>query len=94
MHTGLTHTMPKHWYVYILRCQDGSFYTGVTTDLVRRLAEHNHGSRGARYTRARRPVQLCYQEHAIDRSQAQQREHALRKLSAAAKRQLVQNAGT
>ena len=88
------HSTSKHWYVYILCCHDGSFYTGVTTDLARRLTEHNHGSRGARYTRARRPVQLCYQEQATDRSQAQQREHALRKLSAAAKRQLVRDANT
>jgi putative endonuclease len=86
--------MQQEWFVYMLRCQDGSFYTGVSTDPVRRLKEHNHGSRGARYTRSRRPVQLCYQEQAADRSQAQQREHALRKLSAAAKRQLAQDAGT
>jgi putative endonuclease len=86
--------MQQDWYVYMLCCQDGSFYTGVTTDLARRLQEHNHGSRGARYTRSRRPVRLCYQEQAADRSQAQQREYLLRKLSAAAKRQLTQEPWT
>ena len=68
------------WYVYILQCGDGTLYTGVTTDLTRRLAEHNHGSRGARYTRTRRPVTLIYQEHVADRRTAQQREYAIRKL--------------
>ena len=46
------------WWVYMLRCADGSLYTGVTTDVLRRWQEHNGGPRGARYTRARRPVAL------------------------------------
>ncbi|MGB1409530.1 GIY-YIG nuclease family protein, partial [Alloalcanivorax venustensis] len=46
------------WWVYMLRCADGSLYTGVTTDVLRRWQEHNDGPRGARYTRARRPVAL------------------------------------
>lgn len=68
------------YVVYLLRCADGTFYTGVTTDLERRLEEHNHGDRGARYTKARRPVALVYQEAAKNRSQAQQREYFLRTL--------------
>ena len=53
------------WWVYILRCADGTLYTGATNDLDRRLAAHNAG-RGAKYTRARRPVALVYREAAAD----------------------------
>lgn len=70
------------WRVYVLRCADGTYYTGITTDLARRLKEHN-GARpgGARYTRSRRPVVLHYKESAPDRSAAARREAALRRLS-------------
>lgn len=74
----------SEWFVYILRCADGTLYTGVTTDLTRRLREHNgelKGGRGAKYTKARRPVTLAYSETALDRSGAQIREHELRTLS-------------
>lgn len=69
------------WWVYMLRCADGSLYTGVTTDLQRRLAQHN-GERtgGARYTRCRRPVELVWQEPGHDRSSAHRREAALKRL--------------
>ena len=60
------------WWVYILRCADGTLYTGATNDLDRRLAAHNAG-RGAKYTRARRPVALVYREAAADKSAALQR---------------------
>ncbi len=76
------------WFVYLLRCADGSLYTGITTDLKRRLHEHNHTAAGARYTRARRPVELHYYEEAVDRSEAGKREHSLRRQGAAAKRAL------
>ena len=69
------------YVVYVVRCADGSYYTGVTTHLERRLREHNEGKRGAKYTRTRRPVTLHYSEEAPDRSEAQKREHHLRKLS-------------
>lgn len=69
------------WFVYMLRCADGTLYTGVTTSLERRLAEHNHGQRGARYTRARRPVELLYHEAAADRADACRREAAIRRCS-------------
>ena len=49
-----------HW-VYIVECSDGTYYTGYTTDVKRRLKEHNESPKGAKYTRARRPVTLCYQ---------------------------------
>jgi putative endonuclease len=67
-------------FAYILRCADGTLYTGWTTDLERRVAEHNCG-RGARYTRARRPVRLVYAESCADRGAAMRREAALKRLS-------------
>ena len=78
--------MPKQhddWFVYILRCADHSLYTGITKDLAKRVAEHNgHGKNGARYTRARRPVTLVYQETYASRAQAAQREWTIKQLSA------------
>ncbi|MCD5381813.1 MAG: GIY-YIG nuclease family protein [Candidatus Pacebacteria bacterium] len=71
----------SNWFVYLLECSDGTFYTGITTDIDRRVEEHNNGPKGAKYTKARRPVHLVYQETCATRSQAGQREYALRKLS-------------
>ena len=68
------------WYVYILECRDGSLYTGITNDLVRRVQQHNDGE-GARYTRSRRPVRLRYHETCGSRSDALIRECSLRLLS-------------
>jgi putative endonuclease len=66
----------------MLKCKDGSFYTGITTDLARRVDEHNGIlGNGARYTRARQPVQLIYQESCEDRSQASKREYAIKQLN-------------
>ncbi len=82
----------SQWYVYMLRCADGTLYTGVTTDLKRRVAEHNGegaAGKGAKYTKARRPVVLAYSETMLDRSAAQMREHALRQLSRAEKEKLT-----
>ncbi len=75
--------------VYILQCADGTLYTGWTTDLERRLQAHNSG-RGARYTRGRRPVRLAYREEQSDRSAAQKREAAIRRLSRADKLKLIE----
>ncbi len=81
-----------NWFVYILRCADGSLYTGVATDLQRRLQEHNDGgAQGARYTRARRPVSLVYSESAESRSAACRREAAIKKLYKTDKERLVSN---
>ncbi len=78
------------WYVYILRCADGSLYTGVAKDLARRLDEHNGDDRlGARYTRGRRPVTLVYAEAAPDRGAACRREHAIKRLERGAKQALA-----
>ncbi len=79
------------WYVYMLRCADGSLYTGITTDPARREREHNSGSRlGARYTRARRPVQIVYQECAQSRAQAARRENEIKGLTRLAKEALIE----
>lgn len=68
------------WVVYMLRCGDGSLYTGIANDLQRRLKEHNLGT-GARYTRGRLPVECVYQEDAQTRGGALRREAAIKRLS-------------
>lgn len=75
--------MKTDWFVYLLKCADGTLYAGITTDPTRREAEHNGLGRvaGAKYTKARRPVQLVYQETVPSRSAALQREAAIRQLS-------------
>lgn len=79
-----------NWFVYILKCADNTLYTGVTTDLQRRLKEHNHNDRlGAKYTRVRRPVSLQYHEACSGRSHACQREAAIKKLTRRAKLKLI-----
>ncbi|MDU2064933.1 MAG: GIY-YIG nuclease family protein [Sporomusaceae bacterium] len=75
-------------YVYMVKCVDGTFYTGWTVNLEQRLQRHNAG-KGARYTRARRPVSLIYWEACSDRSEAQKREAAIKKLDRAQKERLV-----
>lgn len=77
--------------VYILRCYDGTLYTGYTTDLIRRLEAHQSG-KGAKYTRSRRPVELVYQEELTDKSGALQREAAIKKLSRSEKLLLINSA--
>jgi len=74
----------------MLRCADGSLYTGVTTDTARRVTEHNQSDKlGAKYTRARRPVSLVYREPCENRSAACQREAQIKALSRAAKLRLI-----
>ena len=70
----------RTWFVYILRCADGSLYTGITTDLTRRCQQHNNGT-ASRYTRSRRPVKLVYQEPQRSQSLALKREAAIKKLT-------------
>ena len=80
------------WYVYILQCRDNSLYTGITTDIQRRVEEHNNRTEGAKYTRSRRPVKLVYQESCIDRSSASKREVEIKKLRTDKKRSLINQA--
>jgi len=77
------------YFVYILECSDKSLYTGITTNIEKRLNEHNTSSKGAKYTKARRPVKLVYQEPAQDRSAASKREYAIKKLTRTKKLQLI-----
>lgn len=82
--------MSEKWYVYMVRCADNSLYTGIATDVERRLQEHNNSETlGAKYTRARRPVRLVYQEEVSSRSAASKREYAVRKLVKRDKEALV-----
>lgn len=76
------------WFVYILRCADGTLYTGITDDVERRTAVHNAG-RGAKYTRSRRPVEAVYRETCAGKSDALRREAAVKKLSRAQKLALI-----
>ncbi|MCL5668486.1 MAG: GIY-YIG nuclease family protein [Gammaproteobacteria bacterium] len=78
----------KAWFCYILKCADGSLYTGVTTEPERRTRQHNDGL-GAKYTRARRPVKMIYCEPAQSQRHALRREHEIRTLSRARKLSLI-----
>ena len=83
-----------NWTVYLLECADGTLYTGIARDLSRRLRQHNGEIVGGpRYTSGRRPVRLLWSESADDRSVAQIREAAVKKLSRAEKLALAQTAG-
>ena len=80
------------WFVYMIRCSDASLYAGVTTDIERRFAEHKEGGKvGAKYTRARIPLHVAYVETCASRSEAQVREHALKKLKKEEKEALVKS---
>ena len=80
----------SEWFVYIVECSDKSLYTGITNNLENRIKTHNEG-KGAKYTRARRPVVLKYYETASDKSSASKREIALKKLSRNQKIKLISN---
>ena len=77
------------FFVYILKCSDDTLYTGITTDLKRRVDEHNSSDKGAKYTKLRRPVELLYSEEAEDRSSASKREYAIKKLKRSEKLELI-----
>jgi putative endonuclease len=81
--------MRRYAFVYLLRCSDGTIYTGWTLDVARRVQTHQQG-RGARYTRARRPVTLIYQERLPSRRAAMRREIAIKKMSRAGKLALAE----
>jgi len=78
------------WYVYMLRCADDTLYTGIATDLQRRLQEHNSDPRlAAKYTRSRRPLTLVYAEQASDRAAACRRERVIKRLPRRRKQALI-----
>ena len=77
------------YYIYILECYDNTLYTGITTNLQKRLDEHNNSDKGAKYTRARRPVKMIYHEESSNRSTASKREYAIKKLTRLKKLQLI-----
>lgn len=81
----------KHptWFVYILLCADKTLYTGITINIKQRLDEHNHSPKGAKYTRGRRPVTLCYSEQHPSRSSAASREHQIKQFTRKQKKQLI-----
>ena len=77
------------YYVYIVRCSDNTLYTGITTDLLRRVNEHNKSKKGAKYTRIRRPVSLVYSEEYKDRSSASKREAEIKKFKRVEKLDII-----
>lgn len=83
--------MPE-WNIYILKCSDGTFYTGITTDLARRIERHNSGD-GARYTKSRRPVSLIYSEEVKSKSEAKRKEIKIKSLSRENKEKLIKGGG-
>ena len=82
--------MESQWYLYILRCKDNTLYTGITTDVEKRLEAHRSG-KGAKYTRGRTPLELVYRESCGSHSDALKREAEIKKLSRQAKEQLVKS---
>lgn len=77
------------YYIYILQCADKTLYTGITTDLVRRVAEHNSSTLGAKYTRGRRPTKLVFSQSFRNRSLASKEESRIKKLSRVLKLKLI-----
>lgn len=77
------------YFIYILRCNDDTLYTGITIDINRRVDEHNNSDKGAKYTKIRRPVALVYSEASQDRSSASKREYEIKKMSRSKKLELI-----
>lgn len=77
------------YYVYIVQCSDNSLYTGITTDVKRRVFEHNNLQKGAKYTKSRRPVVLVYTKECAGRSDASKCEYQIKKLSRSDKLKLI-----
>ncbi|HEY4513561.1 MAG TPA: GIY-YIG nuclease family protein [Candidatus Paceibacterota bacterium] len=82
------------YYLYILKCADKTLYTGITTDLKRRVIEHNSGKLGAKYTSSRRPVKMVYSKKFKDRSVASKEEARIKKLKRSKKLELIKANGS
>lgn len=81
------------WQVYLVRCADGSYYTGISTDVDRRVVEHNSSKRAARYTRVRRPVELVWCDTVADHSTALKYEARIKRMSRKQKEKLIAEHG-
>ena len=81
------------WQVYMVRCKDGTLYTGITNDLAKRIKAHNSAKDGARYTRSRRPVKLVYSEEAGSKSTAAKLEYKIKKMTRVKKMELIERIG-
>jgi len=79
----------KKWFVYIVKCADNSFYTGITINVSRRILEHNTSKKGAKYTRSRRPVELVKFWEFESRSAASKEEYRIKKLSRKEKEEII-----
>lgn len=79
----------SNWFTYIVRCSDDSLYTGITTNLTKRVQQHNLG-KGAKYTKYRAPVVLVYSESFVNRSEASKREYAIKQLTKKEKEKLCE----
>ena len=77
------------WHVYMVRCSDGTLYTGITKDIEKRITAHNSGKNGARYTRSRRPVTLVYSVQVESKSAAAKLEHRLKRMPLSKKNLLI-----
>jgi len=78
----------NNWITYILKCNDGSYYTGITNDLEKRVSDHENGN-GAKYTRGRGPFKIVYQQTQENRSEASKRENEIKKLTRSEKENLI-----
>jgi putative endonuclease len=79
------------FFTYILKCNDGTFYTGSTNDLQKRLHEHNNAKNGAHYTKIRRPVELVYSEELATYAEARAREAEIKRMSRSEKIEIIKN---
>ena len=80
----------RRWFVYMVECVDGTIYTGCSVDVERRVQEHNSGTRGAKYTRSRRPVTLRWAQQCSSRSEALRAEARIKQLSRKEKLQIIE----
>jgi len=90
MKTGYHQT----WFLYVVHCDDGTLYSGVTTDVSRRVNEHNKSKRGAKYTKSRRPVRLVFWMDFCNRSTAHKAEHHFKKLTRKDKEEIIKVNGS
>lgn len=89
--TGKDIKSEAEWHVYIVQCSDETLYTGITTNLMERISQHNSEKGGAKYTKSRQPVKLVYSEQAGTRSSATKREYTIKNMSKAQKVELIKS---